>query len=118
MGYTYGETVVVTAGTASADDTYGNEDVLDWTTPTTVMTVTGVGIEPRPNPETFQNDRNAVIDGYTLYDPSNALADVDPAHRIQVRGSVWSVNGPPAVWVNPFTGRAPGTVVQVGRIDG
>ncbi len=116
MGYTYGETVIVTASTLTVDD-YGSS-VEDWTDPATVITVTGVGIEPRPSAETFQNDRNAVIDGYTLYDPSNALAAAEPTHRIQVRGEVWSVNGPPAVWVNPFTGRQPGTVVQVGRIDG
>lgn len=116
MGYAYGETVVVTAAAVTQDD-YDN-DVEDWDDPSTVMTVDGVGVEPRPSGEQFQNDRNSVIDGYTLYDPSNALAAVLATHRISVRGSVWSVNGPPAVWRSPLTGWEPGVVVQVGRIDG
>lgn len=116
MGFPYGETVVVLAAGVTQDD-YDN-DVENWDNPATVATVTGVGVEPRPEGETYRSDRNAVVSGFTLYDSTNALAAVSPQHRITVRGSTWAVDGEPAEWRNPFTGWQPGTVVQVGRIDG
>ena len=114
--FAYGETVTVLAAT-QVEDEYGNS-TESWTNPTTVAVVEGVGVEPRPSGETFQNDRNASTNGFTLYDPSSALDVVTARHRIEVRGSVWPVLGDAAMWRSPLTGWEPGVVVQVGRTDG
>lgn len=115
MGFAHGETVTFLAAGAVEDD-YGNT-VQDWSTPTTTLVKPGAGIEPRPVAAEFQDDRNAVTDGFTLYWPGETF-DVDPTWRAQVRGQTWSVLGPEAQWANPFTGWNAGTIVQVGRIDG
>ena len=112
--FPYGETVTVLAAQL-VEDEYGNT-VESWDTPTTVATVPGVGVEPRPVSETFNDDRNAVTSGYTLYLPAGVA--VTAQHRVEVRGEVWPVLGDPAEWRNPFTGWQPGMVVQVGRTDG
>ena len=106
-----GESVTILAPTSSEDD-YGNT-VDSWATPTTVATVTAL-VEPRPNGETFTDDRNAITSGYTLYMPAGT--PVTALHRVLVRGSVWNVLGQPAVW--EFGQWEPGVVVQVGRTDG
>lgn len=111
-----GETVTLLAASTSVDD-YGNT-VESWDSPTTVATVEHVGVEPRPGGESFQNDRNAITNGYTLYDPSNTLAVATATNRVQVRGKVWPVLGEPAVWESPYTGWTPGTVLQVGGVNG
>lgn len=114
--FAFGETVTL-LGPGSTEDAYGNT-VEDWSTPLTVATVDHCGVEPRPGGETYQNDRNAVTDGFTIYDPSNALAVAKATHRLEVRGKVYPLLGQPAVWSSPLTGWAPGTVVQVGGVDG
>ena len=112
--FAHGETVTVLAA-ATSEDEYGNT-VESWDVPTEVAVVDGVGVEPRPVGESFTEDRNAVTSGFTLYMPD--WVEVSALHRIEVRGSVYSVLGEPAVWRSPFTGWAPGVVVQVGRTDG
>ncbi len=114
--FAYGETVTLLAA-GTTEDTYGNA-VESWASPTTVAVVDHVAVEPRPGGETYQNDRNAVTNGYTIYDPSNRLAVATATNRIQVRGRIWPLLGEPAVWESPYTGWAPGTVVQVGGVNG
>lgn len=114
MDFPHGESVdVLTAGTVT--DPYSDEPVADWSTPTEVA-VTGVAVEPRPSQEPVQDARNAVTSGFTLYMPAGA--EIGPQSRVRVRGEVYDVLGEPAEWVNPFTGWAPGIVVQVGRTEG
>lgn len=111
--FAYGETVAfLTAGAAT--DEYGNT-VESWTAPTEAQ-VKGVGVEPRPLTESNEDSRNAVTSGFTLYVPPGVT--VRPAQRARVRGVVYEVLGEPAVWRSPFTGWEPGSVVQVGRVDG
>lgn len=114
MNFRHGEVVqVLTAGTTT--DPYSGDDAPDWTTPTSV-TVSGVGVEPRPSGEPLQDARNQVTSGFTLYFPPDTT--VTPQNRVSVRGATYDVLGEPAVWINPLTGWEPGTVVQVERSEG
>jgi hypothetical protein len=98
------------------EDPYSETAVKDdWENPVTVLTA-AAAVEPLASDEPLQDGRQAVIVGYRLYLPGNV--SVDPSWRVSVRGELLSVDGKPAVWQSPFTGWAPGTVVQVGRTDG
>lgn len=112
--FTFGETVTrLRAGIAT--DPYSGEPVHSWTTPAR-LPINGVAVEPRPSGEPVQDARNAVMSGFTLYMPRGA--DVTPADRVEVRGQVYAVLGEPADWRSPYTGWAPGVVVQVERVAG
>lgn len=115
MTFRFGETVTIqTAGPRY--DKYADETVYDdWENPASVD-VLGVGIEPRPSSEPVEAARNAVVSGYTLYLPTGTT--VTAQNRIVVRGGTYNALGDPAVWMSPFTGWAPGIVVQVGRTEG
>jgi hypothetical protein len=103
--------VILTAGTTT--DPYSGEQVLDWTTPTSVD-VEGVLVEPRPSGEPVQDARNAVVSGYTLYLPTSAM--VDPDKRVKVRGVVHNIIGEAADW--RLGAWRPGLVLQCERTDG
>jgi hypothetical protein len=112
--FPYGEAVeVLTAG--QIEDPYSGEPTVSWDTPTTV-TVPGCGVEPRPSTEPVQDARNAIVSGFTLYLPPDVA--VSAGSRVRVRGQVHEVLGEPAVWRSPFTGWAPGVVVQTQRVEG
>jgi head-tail adaptor len=112
--FAFGELVeVLEAGTAT--DGYGNT-VEDWDSPVVVDKDDYAGVEPRPLGEQEQDNRNAVVKGYTLYVKPDLT--VTAQNRVRVRGDVWAIDGDPADWRNPFTGWHPGIVLQVGRVDG
>lgn len=120
--FAYGETVtLLTPGTIL--DPYSGEasqawelgDGEEWETEPVGQEVSQVGVEPRPSSEPVQDARNAVTSGYTLYLPS---IEVSPQQKFIVRDETYDVLGEAAEWVNPFTGWAPGLVVQVGRTEG
>lgn len=113
--FAHGETVaILTAGTIH--DPYSDEDVPSWDVDPTEITVTGVGVEPRPSTEQLEAGRNAVVDGFTLYMPAGTA--IGAHNRVIVRGGTYDVLGDAAEWVNPFTGWAPGVVVQCSRTEG
>lgn len=101
-----GEAVTFLSAGTTVDD-YGNT-VEDWSAPTETTVTTLAPLEPRPQGETFQNDRNAVVSGWTLYLPSNAV--VTPQNRVRVRGKVYPVQGEPADWGEGIVVQAFGTV--------
>jgi hypothetical protein len=74
------------------------------------------GVEPIASDEPAEDGRQAVIVGYRLYLPGTVA--VDRSWRALVRGDLLPVDGRPAQWRNPFTGWEPGTVVQVGGVNG
>lgn len=113
--FAHGETVTVL--TAAADvDPYSGESVASWDLPAGEVEVPGVGVEPRPSQEPVREARNAVTSGFTLYFPAGT--EITPQNRVVVRGGTYEVLGEAAVWRSPFTGWAPGVVVQVERVDG
>jgi len=118
MNFPHGETVtILTAGTKY--DPYSDSDQPSWdddATPPTETTVAGVAVEPRPSTEQLEAGRNAVVDGFTLYLPAGTV--IGAHNRVVVRGGTYDVLGDAAEWVNPFTGWAPGVVVQVSRTEG
>lgn len=112
--FAHGETVtILTAGTVT--DPYSGDESESWDNPTE-LNVSGVGVEPRPSNEPVQDARNAVISGFTLYLPTGTV--IGPQNRVVVRGGTYDVLGEAADWRNPFTGWAPGVVVQVERTAG
>ena len=114
MDFPHGESVdVLTAGTVT--DPYSGESTPSWDTSTEVS-FSGIAVEPRPSSEPVQDARNAVTSGYTLY--GFPVGSVTAANRVRVRGVVYEVLGDPADWRSPFTGWAPGLVVQCGRTAG
>lgn len=101
------------AGTTT--DPYSGEPVEDWSAPTE-LDVVSLFVEPRPSQEPVQDARNAVTSGFTVGLPAGT--DVTARDRLRVRGVVYRVLGEPADWRSPFTGWAPGIVVQVARTEG
>lgn len=58
-----------------------------------------------------------VVTGLTLYAP--AESGITALHRIRLAdGTVWRVQGMPAVWRSPFTGWAPGEQIELERVTG
>lgn len=113
--FAFGETVTILAAGLS-EDPYSGEFISSWEWAPTETVVTGVGVEPRPSSEPTQEARNAVTSGFTLYLPTGTA--ISPDNRVVVRGGTYEVLGEPAEWVNPFTGWAPGIVVQVQKVEG
>ncbi len=113
--FPHGESVeILTAGTTV--DPYSGEPSESWAAmDVTEVVVDGVGVEPRASSEPLQDARNSVTSGFTLYLPEVPLTS---KQRVRVRGLVYNILGEPAVWRNPFTGWAPGLVVQVDRTEG
>ena len=112
----HGETVTRLRGTPVVDPYSGQPTGLAWVTPAE-LAIPGVGVEPRPSGEPVADARNATTSGFTLYGIP-AGTDITPADRMRVRGVVYDVDGDPATWRNPYTGWAPGYVVQTKRTAG
>ena len=112
MRFPFGEQVTFLRPTVVVDS--HNDSHADWDAAART-TVDEVAIEPRPTGE-FNEARNAVTSGFTLYLPPGV--DVKPADRVEVRGKTYEVVGVPAAWHSPFTGWDPGVVVQTELVEG
>ena len=114
--FPHGESVVVVTP-ATTTNPYSGEPADSWDdADVTLVEVPGVAVEPRPSGEPLQDARNQVTSGFTLYFPTDV--EVTARDRVIVRGVMHNVLGEPAAWVNPFTGWAPGVVVQTERTEG
>ncbi|MET0490363.1 MAG: hypothetical protein ABW143_09025 [Acidimicrobiales bacterium] len=109
-----GETIVrLRAGASTDEDRYGDplpsDDVR---TP-----ITGAMFDPGGTREPAEVGRQPVITTPKLYfrdqEPNLSAGD-----RVEVRGLVFDIEGDLAVWVNPWTGRTEGTVVELKRVNG
>lgn len=111
--YPNGETVtVLTQGVTGVDPETNNE--IRGTTATTV--VEGCAVAPRAEDELTQNGRTGVVRGLNVYMPyGSAVTALD---LIQVAGATYRVEGQPGFWRNPYTGRRPGVVVALTRVEG
>lgn len=115
MKFAHGETVTRLRATTVLDPYSGEVTGLSWETPDE-LPIPQVGIEPRPSTEPVQLARNSVVSGFTLYVPTGS--DIKAADRMQVRGTIYDVDGDVADWHNPFTGWAAGMVVQTKKVAG
>lgn len=113
--FTHGETVTRQRGAAVTDPYSGAATGLDWTTPNE-LDIEGCGFNPGSSSEPVQNARSAVITKPEVYAPTDA--DVLPGDRLVVRGDTYEVAGRPQRWVSPFTGWAPGLVIQLDLVEG
>lgn len=113
--FAYGEPVSFISPTLVVDDYSTETDSEDWGSPVTELETT-CGVEPIASEEPLQDGRQAVIVGYRLY--FDHIVGVDPDWRCVVRGATLRVQGRPADWRSPFTGWAPGSVVEVRWTDG
>jgi hypothetical protein len=107
----FGATVTHRRRTAGAQDRYGNP-TYTWTeTP-----MSGVAFAPGGSVEPSEVGRASVVTTPKLY--SRAPVDVTVHDEFVVGGATYTVQGEPAVWVNPWTAATAGTVVELERVDG
>jgi hypothetical protein len=121
--FAYGETVTIQSPGTTLDPYSGDpvtawdlDEGQSWSTEPSEVDVAHVGVEPRPSSEPVEAARNAVVAGFTLYFPP--ATTITAHNRVVVRGGTYNVLGDAADWRSPFTGWAPGVVVQVGRTEG
>lgn len=110
--YTFGEPVVFEARVVGAEDSHGNP-IDSWAAPVTVQ---GCAFDPGASQEVFEPGRNPVTSSPRVFAPAGTV--VTARSRVTVRGQLYLVDGDPAVWVNPYTGSAPGVSVTLERVDG
>jgi len=82
----------------------------------TRLDIDGCAVAPRGQGENRTEGRQAVTSGWTVYAPTGA--DVLATDQVEVRGVVYEVDGEPADWRSPFSGRRPGLVFDVVRVEG
>ena len=114
MLFPFGESVSFEALTVGVEDDHGNPVEL-YGAP---VVVDGCGFDPGGTVESFGPGRDVVVTSPRVFIPSEVSVVVAARDRVTVRGLVYQVQGDPAVPVNPFTGWAPGTVLNLERVAG
>lgn len=108
-----GETVTVQTGTATTDRN-GNS-VVSWADPTETS-IDGVALAPIQAGEDNANSRQGVVIGWTAYIPPGN--SIEPTARIVARGNTYEIDGEPADWRDPYTGRKAGLELTLRRVEG
>ena len=97
-------------------DPYSTEATArDWANPASVA-LEGFAVDPGGSRETRTVNREQIITTPTLYGPYGA--DVVASDRVVAAGVTWEVVGNAANWSNPHTGRTPGSVWPLERVEG
>ena len=116
----FGETVrVFSPGLDTATDPFSGESVPSWTWPDTVE-YTGVPVEPEtgwdPSPGRPAHQSERLL----LSLPYDAVVSTE--NRVEIvtgtYAGMWTVDGPPERWKNPFTGWAASCDVRLVRTEG
>lgn len=111
--YPHGETVsILTQGATGVDPATNNS--LYGTTATTV--VEGCAVSPRTEEEITGNGRLGVVRGLNAYMPAGTV--VTATDLVEINGVTYRIDGDPAYWKNPYTGRRPGVVLALTRVEG
>lgn len=105
----FGEPVVVVRVTSGEPDEWG--DVADPVESRT--TVGGCAVAPLKQGENATTDGAVLLDGFTVYMPYGT--DVTASDLLEIRGLLFSVDGVPGVWVNPYSVSYPRGVEVVVR---
>lgn len=113
-------------------DTPGGLD--QWNDPVPASTsrtdIAGCAIAPRYSNEPTAVGRNGVIVGQTIYAPFGS--DILFTDRIEINGggtvagapvtpataTIYTIEGDPSDWANPFTGATPGMEISVKKATG
>lgn len=115
MDFPHGETVTRQRGTATGDPYSGENTLISWVAPDE-LEIAGCAFNPGVSTEPLQDRRNAVLTRPQVYAPPDA--DVLSGDRLVVRGDTYEVVGRPADWRSPFTGWAPGLVIELELVEG
>jgi hypothetical protein len=91
-----------------------DDTVPDWSDPD-LESIDGCALAPELAAEDSDH-RQGVVIGWTLYAPAGA--DIEPSDRIVARGDTYEVDGEPADWRSPFSGRAAGVALSLRRVEG
>lgn len=110
--FPFGESVTVQARVVGVEDSHGNP-VESFADP---VTVDGCAFDPGGSVETLGPGREQVVSRPRVFLPADTV--ITARSLLTVRGLLYRVDGDPAVWVNPFTGWAPGTVATLERAAG
>ena len=111
MSLPLGESVQFVHRTVTGQDSYGNDVVTDST-----VAVSNVGWDPGTSTEAL-NGQDQVVQMPRFFLPAGIA--VDPLDAIvRANGNRYEVTGEPGDYVSPFTGWAPGVVVNVRRVTG
>ena len=115
MLFPHGEPALFEHRVVGSEDSHGNPTE----TFGTAVLVVGGAFVPGGSVESFTPGRDSVVTSPTYYIPGDAAKPViSPRDRVTIRGLLFQVDGQPAEWVSPFTGWAPGIVVNLERVDG
>ena len=112
MSLPLGESVQLIHRSPGTADSYGNTTMVDQTP----VTLEGVGWDPGTSTEAV-NGQDTVVQTPRFLLPAGTA--VDPLDAIvRANGNRYEVTGEPGDYVSPFTGWAPGVVVNVRRVTG
>lgn len=112
--YPHGKTVTVVRAALVTDPFSGEDEMYDWTA-ADETDFPKCAVAPRTSEEPLEGRRVQVMDGLSVYGPKNM--DVTSRDRIRIDGVLYEVDGEPAHWESPFTGRGL-TTVDVVRWEG
>lgn len=96
-------------------DRYGNTVADDWTTPD-VQAITGAVWAPVTNSENNELGRQGVVIGWRFY-LTDVDVDIEPTDRVRWNGDDYEVEGEPARYAHPITGRRV-VEILVSRVEG
>ena len=116
MTFPHGETVVRLRRPIVGVDPYSDHPQLGSWSEASEQPIELCAVAPGNSAEPAQDARTAVVTDFAIYAPIGT--DVASADRLRVRGLVCEVVGKPAVWVNPYTGWAPGIAIGANIVEG
>lgn len=109
----FGELVTRRRRAQSGVDRYGNPVYAD----VEAALPERAAFDPGGSREPVEVGREQVVTTPKLYFP-RAFPDLMPSDRVRVRGVTYSIEGEPAVWIDPFGSDNGGTVVELKRAEG
>jgi hypothetical protein len=109
VDYPYGETIAIVSQTVSGQDDDGND-----TRVASETSISGVAFAPAGSTELVQG-QDTVITQDTVYLPTGASLPL-ATDKVRARGRLYNIEGDPQVFVNPFTGEAPGAVLRLSKV--
>lgn len=100
---------------APVADGYGGTD-LDWSDPE-VLDLPRSAVAPGAGHTILDDGRQGADIVWTVYIPGTGH-DITSADRLRIPAGTFQIDGEPAPWESPYTGRKPGTVVHLALVVG
>jgi hypothetical protein len=122
MDFPYGETVTRVRAQDVLDPYSGETIDKEWPDLDEsgdipgVVDVEGCAVWQGSSTEPILDARDMVVSDYTVAAPAGA--DIVAGDRVLIRGLLCDVAGRPFDWRSPFTGWAPGLIVQANLVEG